>query len=398
MPVGGPRVIASVLALVLVLGACTSERKPFEGFRDLEEGQVIAYRVVVNQKRVASGLGPRKELRSKVRLDLEEEATSKDSYALVVRDHGASGEKSQKLAAQRLVGRRLNVDLDDGVFGGDEQAFSGTDDVAASDIGMLFTLFAPLLPSPRPETGDEWRYATRPVRVPWSETPLTLTVTHEVVGPTDDFTLGGYRVSSVALGNVSFELPLVVPAEPGKTPEGPDDLIVNQLFESLFADVDNPIEGFAATIAAIPLAILAPFLAIGEAFGSLFGGSDDEPDDPQVPSIDLSGPLELKSDTNVWDGDGRVLSARGSGTMQLTGTVPELPGRAAELSGKTLHLDVSWKLTRTHTSKLPEPRDPPGPGLVGIVAVVLLLVAAALNAWNHAAARRRRSGLLRAAA
>ncbi len=398
--------LGALLAVLALLVACTSdERGAFEGFRDLDKGAVITYRVAVDQSRTARGLGAPKKLSSAARLELEEEATSDASYTIVVRSASGRGEATQAQAAQRLVGRRLLVDLDDGILGGDDRAFSGTDDVAAADIGMLFALFAPVLPSPHADDGDGWRVVTEPVAVPWSRTPLTLTVTHDVVGRDRvDDPRGGHprapgldavRVKSVALGNVTFRLPIVAPAPaaPGAPASSSDELIVNQLFDSLFADIDNPIEGVAAAIAAIPLAVAAPFIAIGEAIGSLFGGgSSDERDTPEVPVVDLAGPIELRSDTRIWDADGRVLDALGNATMRLTGRVPDLPGAASELSGKALTLDVVWKLHRTHTSAFPADRDPPGRGPVPILAVVLLVVAAALATWRQLVTRPRNRG------
>jgi hypothetical protein len=387
-----PRRAGVVLVLLALATACTSdERGAFEGFRDLQAGSVVAYRVGITQQRSTSGLGAKKELRSSVRLDVEEEVTGDASYALVVRDAKASGEETQRLAAARLAGRRLVIDLDDGRVGGDEQAFGGTDDVAAADIGMLFTVFAPVLPSARAEAGDRWRVTTEAASVPWSLAPLQLTISHEIVGREEYRDLDALRVKSVAVTNVRFRLPIVAPASsrPGGGP--PDELIVHRLFDSLFSDIDNPVEGVAAAIAAIPLAIAAPFLAIGEALGDLFGGSD-EPDEPEIPVVELAGPLELRSDTRLWDADGRVLDALGNGRMSLRGRVPELPGGAAELSGRMLEMEVVWKLHRMHTSAFPADRDPPGRGPLPVVAVIGLIVAAGLATAREITSRRRRSG------
>ncbi len=348
--------------------------------------------VDVSQVRTASGLGDPKKLISSTSMLIEEESTTEHSYTLIVRSVGATGEESQRVAAQRLTGRRLVVDLADGKVRGDAEAFSGTQDVAAADIGMLFVLFAPVIPSPRADEGDRWRAVTEPVTVPWSS-PLRFTIDHRVIGRViGKEKLGNLdtaRVKSVALGNVDFKLPLVVPAPgvPGRAPATTsprgDDLIVNQLFEALFADIDNPIEGLAAAIAAIPLAIAAPFLAIGEAIAGLFTSSgSDEPEEVQAPVVDLSGPIELRSDTQVWTADGRVLSALGRGKMSLVGAVSELPGAAAQLSGKTLRLDVTWKMDRTHGKPLPAPRDPPGRGPLPIIALLVAALALALTSWR----------------
>lgn len=385
--------LGALLAVLALFASCTSdERGAFEGFRDVSGGDVISYRVNVSQERTATGLGEPKRFASSVRIDLDEEATNDTSYTIVVTHTFVRGnEDTQILAGNRLVGRRLLIDLDDGTVGGDEQAFSGTDDVAAADVGMLFTLFAPVLPSPRADVGDHWRVVTEPVNASWSRRPLALTITHDVIGRERFRDLDAVRVKSRALGNVTFRLPIVAPASsaPGAPPSGSDELIVNQLFDQLFADIDNPIEGVAAAIAAIPLAVAAPFLAIGEALGSLFGGGRDEPDEPQVPVVELAGPLEVRSDTRLWDADGRVLDALGNGTMRLTGRIPELPGAASELTGKPLVLDVVWKLHRTHASAFPADRDPPGRGPLPILAVVLLVIAAGLAAARQVSDGRR---------
>jgi hypothetical protein len=388
------RMGAALVACVLLASCTKDERSAFEGFRDLEETAAITYRVGVTQQRTTSGLGATKKLGSSVRLDVEEETTGDASYALVVRDAKASGEESQRTSAARLVGRRLAVDLDDGKVGGGGQAFGGTDDIAAADIGMLFTLFAPVLPSARAGVGDRWRVATEPVNVPWSLEPMRLTVSHEIVGEKEFRGLDVKRAKSVALGNVRFRLPIVAPASSRPGGGGSDELIVNQLFDDLFADIDNPVEGVAAAIAAIPLAVAAPFLAIGEALGNLFGGSD-EPDEPKTPVVDLAGPLELRSDTLLWDADGRVLDALGNGRMSLKGRIPDLPGAASELSGRLLEMEVIWKLHRTHTSTFPADRDPPGRGPVPLLAVLGLIVAVALLVARELAARslnRSRAG------
>jgi hypothetical protein len=385
------RLAGAALVLLVAAISCSREPKgPFDGFRVLEQDQVIPYSLHVAQERNTSGLGATQSLAARIDLRIEEEATSDDRYTVVVRRlAGAVGEESQRGAAERLVGRRLIVDLSDGVVRGSTDVFSGTEDIAAADIALLTVLFAPVIPSPSVEEGDKWRTRTTRLRVPWSLRPVHFTIDNEVTAIEPFRDLEAARVKSEAIANIRFRLPIVVPREPGKAPTVSDDLIVNELFESLFADVDNPIEGLAAAITAIPLAILAPFLAFGEALGDLFGGTD-EPEDPQIPVVDLAGPVELNSQTAVWLADGRVLDAVTDGTLKLSGRMPDLPGQASELSGKTLRLDATFRITRKHTSPFPEPRDPPGRGWAPIAATILTAIALALAVWSTFARRRVR--------
>jgi hypothetical protein len=76
--------------------------------------------------------------------------------------------------------------------------------------------------------------------------------------------------------------------------------------------------------------------------------------------------------------------------MQLSGRIPELPGQAAELSGKTIRLDVRWRFGRKLTSAWPEHREPPGRGWLPIVAVALLVVAFIGALWRFPPWRGRR--------
>ena len=378
---------AALVLLVVTVGCSRGPKAPFDGFRDLKRGQVISYSLHSAQTRQSSGLGEAQALSARLRLSVEEEATGEDTYAIVVRSFpDGVGEESQRVAAERLVGRRLVVDLGDGIVRGSTDAFSGTDDIALADIALLSVLFAPVIPSPHVEVGDEWRTRTIPIRVPWSLRPLHLTIDNEVVGKQPYRELQAARVKSTALGNVRFRLPLIVPREPGTAPADSDDLIVNRLFESLFADIDNPIEGFAAAITAIPLAILAPFLAFGEALGDLFGGTSE--DEPELPVVDLAGPMKMSTNTLLWIADGRALDAHTRGTLDLSGRMPDLPGAASELSGKTLRLKVVFEINRTHTSPFPAPRDPPGRGWAPIAATILTAIALALASWSTV--RRRR--------
>lgn len=224
--------------------------------------------------------------------------------------------------------------------------------------------------------------------MPWSLRPVHLTIDNEVQSVGEFHHLECAKVRSVALGNVRFRLPLVVPRDPARPPDEAEDLIVNELFESLFSDIDNPIEGFAAAITAIPLAIVAPLIAFGEALGSLFGGSSEKEDAPELPVVDLAGPIDLHTTTLVWTADGRVLDADTQATLALSGRLPELPGQASGLSGKVVRLDVDLRISRTHAAPFPEPRDPPGRGWIPLIAALLNAIAIAMVVSS--ALRRRR--------
>ena len=377
------RLFAGLCAASLLFASCASrEGEHPAGFRVLHPGTVVRYHVDLAQKRTASGLGPRKLLAAGVRLDVEEEDDTDHSYTLVVRAARAAGEDSQRVAANRIIGRRIAVDLRTREVVADAPAFSGSDDIAAADIAMLFLLFAPVLPSTRTKPGRTWRVVTRPAQIPWAVGGVTFTIDNEVTKKAKTHDLDARVVSSAALANLTFRVPLVVPAPataPGGVRAGSQKLIVNQLFEALFSDIHNPVQGLAATIAAIPLSIVAPFIALGEAISNLFGNSKSrEPSQPAAPVVNLSGPVRLVSSTTLWAHDGRVLGAAGTGGMTLSGQIPQLPGRAASLSGKTLHLDTTWTFSRTHTSPFPEP-PPSRPLWPLVVAGVLAVVAAALT-------------------
>lgn len=379
------RVVGVVCVIALAFAACSDRKGAFDGFRVSEPGEVLTYRVVVSQERRATGLGDPKVLGSKVTLDLEEE-TSERGYVITVRHAKASGERTQVVAAQRLVGRRIGVQRD-GTLAGAVELFAGSEDLAAADVGLLHALFGPILPTARAGTGTRWRVQTPGVRVPWAAEPLVFAHDHEVLGSETRRKLEAARVRSRALTNVRFRLPLVVEVTDGE--DGDVDLVINELFDRLFGDIENPIEGVAAAIAAIPLAVVAPFLAFGEALGDLFGGSSGD-DEPQVPAVDLAGPLDLRANSLVWRADGRVLRSTGTGTARLVGTMPELPGRAAELSGRELNVETSWKVTRDLTSQWPQPRPIPGRGIVLLVLATLAVIAGASAAWLRTRASRRR--------
>jgi hypothetical protein len=383
------RFVGALCAIAVVFAACADREGAFDGFRDSEPGEILEYRITVSQVRTATGLGGPKSLKSKARLDVEEE-TTEDGYVLVVKDANATGEATQIRAARRLVGRRIEVHRDRGTIEGEVELFAGSEDLAAADIALLHVLFSPVLPAATSDAGESWRARTPPMRVPWASQPLAFTLDHEVVSSETRRELEVARVKSRALTNVRFRLPLVVEQSSGDAAGADGDLIVNELFDSLFGDIDNPIEGVAAAIAAIPLAIAAPFLAIGEALGSLFGGSDSTDDAPQIPAVDLAGPLDLRANSLVWRADGRVVRSIGTGTAKLVGTMPELPGRAAELTGRELGLDTTWKITRDLTSPWPEPRPIPGRNIVLLVSAVVAVLAGALAAWLRTRALRRR--------
>ena len=356
-------------------------------------GDVQTYDVEINQKRKAHGPDSSNEFTSKVILKLEEEALDDNRFSILVRDAIGTGEESQIQSALRLKGRKLEIDLDRSVVRTATEMFSGTEDVAASDIGMLIVLLAPLLPRSNAGVGDEWR-ATSAVPVAWSQSGAQFTINHKVTGERKLRGLQTATVASTALSNVSFRIELVrqVPPEQAQREGGAiaDDrgFIVNQLFEELFTDINDPVSATVAAIAAIPLAIAAPFIALLEGLAGLFGGGRSSgPSEPEIPVVILSGPVELKTTSDVWRHDGRVLGTTGSGYADLSGPLPTLGGEAAPLSGKSLRLRSDWTYTRKLTSPWPDPvEERSRSGWLMAIAIVLTLVALALNVMSE---RRR---------
>jgi hypothetical protein len=389
------RLVALFLAVLFVAAsACSNEpRRPTDGHRVLKLGEVQTYDVEINQKRKADGPDSSNEFTSKVVLKLEEEALDENRFSILVRDAVGTGEESQIQSALRLKGRTLEIDLDRRVVRTATELFAGAEDVAASDIGMLIVQLAPLLPRANSGVGDAWR-ATSTVPVAWSQSGARFTINHKVTGERELRGLETATVGSTALSNVSFRIELVreVPPEQaqqegGATADG-RGYIVNQLFEELFTDIDDPVSATVAAFAAIPLAVVAPFIALLEGLAGLFGGNRSRPQEPETPIVILSGPVELKSTSDVWRHDGRVLGTTGSGYADLSGPLPELSGDAASLSGKALRLRSDWTYTRKLTSPWPDPVDESSrSGWLMAIAVVLTVVALALNVMSE---RRRR--------
>jgi hypothetical protein len=376
------RKLAFVCAAAVLCVSCTADLGDHAaGFRVLKPGSVVSYRLDIRQARTASGLGPRKILASSASVDVDEEARNDHGYVVLVRSARASGEDTQKTAANRMAGRRIGVDLSNGRPTAVSKDFSGTKDVTAVDTAMLLDLLAPLLPKRDTRDGERWRVVTRKVRQPWAAHALYFTIDNEVTKTTRFHGLDARVVRSTALANVTFRVPLVVPAP--AAPGGPKKYLVNELFSLLFSDIHDPIHATAAAIAAIPLFVAAPFLAIGQAIADMFGGSKPTEDDFVV---DLSGPVRFVSSTTIWTRDGRVLAQTATGGMTLSGQIPRLGGGAASLSGKTLHLDASWTFARRHVSPLPEPTRR------SLLLLVLAAVLAAAAAILSVVLRARKPG------
>ncbi len=374
-------------------GQTSDLRQPTDGHRVLELGDVQTYDVEINQNRKADGPDSSNEFTSQVVLKLEEEALDENRFSVLVRDAIGTGEESQIQSALRLKGRKLEIDLDRRVVRASTEMFSGTEDVAASDIGMIIVLLAPFLPRGDSGVGDEWRAAST-VPVAWSQSGAQFTINHKITGDRELRGLQTATVESTALSNVSFRIELVreVPPEQaqqqgGATADG-RGFIINQLFEQLFTDIDDPVSATVAAFAAIPFAIVAPFIALLEGFAGLFGGGrSSAPSKPETPVVILSGPVELKSTSDVWRHDGRVLGTTGSGYADLSGPLPTLAGEAAPLSGKSLRLRSDWTYTRKLTSAWPDPvEETSRSGWLMTIAIVLTLIALALNVMS---ARRR---------
>lgn len=374
-----------LLLIFLVAGAACSSRprRPTDEHRALTPGEIQTFEVSIKQKRVAEGPDSKKELATDVVLKLEEEAQSESKYTIVVRDAIATGETTQIEAARRLIGRRIDIDLEKRTIRAVAEVFAGTQDVAAADIGLLMVLLAPLLPSKGAGVGDKWR-ANANIPLAWSQSAAAFTVDHELTVERVLRGLESAAVFSTALANVSFRIELVreVPPEQAQREGGAQadgrGFIVNQLFEELFSDVNDPVHATVAAIAAIPLAVAAPFLALAEGLAGLFGGgSSSKPAEPSTPVVVLSGPLELKTMSDVWRDDGRVLQATGTGNAALTGTLPELGGEAAVLSGKPLRMTSDWTYSRKLTSAWPDPLDTSERNWVLLGIAMALVLAAA---------------------
>ena len=248
-------------ALLVVAGACSpavprDERAALEGFRDLEAGDVdrlprrrrpVADRVrtrgAEEARFAASGSISRRRRRTRRPTRSSSERRMRTGEASQVRPRSVSSAdacSSTSTTARSAATPRL---------------FGGTEDLAAADIGMLFSLFAPVLrlaahrrrravarrrPTPSRCRGRSAVHATALTRSPGASGSSDERGTPRIPG------LDAVRVKSVALGNVRSgcrsSLRRRATGTPARRPAR-TSFIVNQLFEGLFCRHRQPGRG-----------------------------------------------------------------------------------------------------------------------------------------------------------
>ncbi|MGH2727673.1 MAG: hypothetical protein ACRDKS_11950, partial [Actinomycetota bacterium] len=340
----------------------------------LGPGEELLYRVKVTQVRRGEGVGRPVDRSVLLNAKLSQRTLGGGGVSIVIEDVDADGETTQVEAAERLRGKALTVLVGPDGIRNVSLGIAGDADVNAIDVALLFQLVSPVLPgaggriaSSRSLTG---------ITAPWSDA-IALDVVHRNAGRHWARWVPADEIETEARGTIAFRLPIAREAAPSSGSRTP---LVDEVFASLFgvAESGGPAGALAASIAAIPFAVAAPFLAIADALGNFFGGGSSTPRRATIP---LSGPIELSATTSLGGSDRRELRTTGRGTMRLEGKLPALSGDASDLSERPLLLTADWVYSKELIKPWPFGALPPASLLLigNVVALAVVL-------W-----RRRRS-------
>lgn len=368
------RFVAAALALALSLAACTGLRVSVGDRSDepsFTPGEELRYRVQVDQVRRGEGISQAVDRSVSLSARIAQRATGGGGLQIVIEDVDASGEKTQVEAARRLRGKTLTVLVGPNGIQNVSLGIAGDADVNALDVALLFQLITPVLP------GSGGRVASsrslKGITAPWSD-GISLDVEHRRAGKEWTRWVLADVIETDARGTIGFRLPI---AREASSSGGSNTPLVDEVFQSLFgvAGQGGVAGTLAASIAAIPFAIAAPFLAIADALGGIFGGGSSGPRRATIP---LSGPIELSARTAIGGSDGRELRTTGRGTMRLEGKLPAMSGDASDLSERPLLLTADWVYSKELVKPWP----------FGILVPAILLLVA--NVVGLAVVTRRR--------
>jgi hypothetical protein len=366
------RPFLAVLVLSLFLPACTVRVGGSSSASSSTSGSHL-YRIHVEQVRRGRGLADTPDRRVSISARVEERRTG-DTISLLIKDVDAGGEPAQVAAARNLIGRSASLRIGPNGFEGISLGIGGDPDLGVGDVALLFQVISPAIPSGAHATASR---SITGLGAPWADR-ISLDVRHHPAGHRWVRWVLADVIETEAKGTLVFKLPVAREAPSG----GPRTSLVDDVFQSLFGYTSGnaAVDAFSKSIAAIPFAVAAPFLALADALGCLFGCSSGG---PRVATLPLEGPIELSATTAVGGSDARELRTTGHGSMRLAGKLPAMTGDAAGLSGKPITLAADW----TYSKELVKPWP------FGALALAVGLIAANIIAIALVVRRRRRAGL-----
>ncbi|MGH2786255.1 MAG: hypothetical protein ACRDJ1_13420 [Actinomycetota bacterium] len=369
---------AAIAGLALVATSCTGVRITVGDDNGVSgTGQALSYRVRVQQVRRGEGLTQPIDRTVSLEARITQRSLGTGAIGFTIEKVDARGEATQVRAAEALQGRVLTVSVGPDGAQRISLGIAGDADMNAIDVALLFQLISPVLPGAGSAPPVR---SLRNLSAPWSD-GISLDVEHRRAGKRWTRWVVADVIETDASGTVTFLLPIARESAPSSS-SGSQTHIVDEVFESLYgvAEQGGPAGALAASIAAIPLSIAAPFLALADALGGLFGGGGSSA--PRRATIPLSGPIHLSATTATGGSDHRELHTTGSGSMRLEGKLPAMSGDAADLSERPLLLTADW----TYSKDLVKPW--PFGALIPAVALLLANVVGLVIVF-----RRRRSAV-----
>jgi len=262
------RRILPLVVLSLVAAACTI--KVTNAPPDSVDPGGHLYRIHVEQVRRGRGVADTPDRHVAITATVEETRPNAEVISLVIRKVEADGEPALVAAARKLAGKSAALRLGPNGFEGISLGISGDPDLSVGDIALLFQVISPAIPDGARSP------ATRSITglaAPWAER-ISLDVQQHPAGHRWVRWVLADVIDTDAKGTLVFKLPVAREAPPASSSGRPTSL-VDDVFQSLFGyDSGVPaVDALTKSIAAIPFAIAAPFLAFADALGCIFGCS-----------------------------------------------------------------------------------------------------------------------------
>jgi hypothetical protein len=399
--------------------------------REYRDGDELTYRMKVEQTLHAKGPHTAEPQTSTLDLTLTESVKVRDGRPAVTLEiteaqaEGFLAEAEESSALERKVtfapgDDDLRLLLKAGEDGEPDlldpetiRPFGDLGAVRMADLALRAHLLNPVIPSEEFSEGDNFDdNAAFPAG--WTRGPQTLdgSISIEGTGEQDGrevVRVNGVHVTTDTLLRVTA-MDNAVEALQGLAPPVPNDFFAGTLFHALFPKGST----YESLMPKLPLSVsLEPRRrlpaspkrrrrrGLGLALGCLLMlglASCKVPQrNPDVVSLNMSGPVQLNHESVVDRSTGVLISSEVSATARLTGNVypipevlvPHLVPEVNALSGAPIGMDADWTITEELRTDLPEAAAAAGSG--GALVPVGLGLVLVLGAGTVALVRRRRS-------